>query len=82
MQYWWLDFQQQPFTSVPLLNPTIACNHAWYTNPWRYGPGADASKAKDRPYVMGAFRCDAAATAPLRMLRTQPLVALRCAAPS
>lgn len=55
MQYWWLDFQQQPFTSVPLLNPTIMCNWAWSTNPHRYGASAPPEKAADRPFVMGRF---------------------------
>jgi alpha-glucosidase (family GH31 glycosyl hydrolase) len=55
MQYWWLDFQQQPFTSVPLLNPTIMCNYAWWNNAHRYGDKAPVDKATDRPYLMGRF---------------------------
>ena len=51
----WQDFQQQPVTKVPLLNPTIAINHAWYTNPHRYGADAPASIARDRPFIMGRF---------------------------
>lgn len=55
-------------TRVPLLNPTITINHAWYTNPYRYGSklASTASKASsgqqnalikstDRPYLMGRF---------------------------
>lgn len=64
----WEDFQQQPVTRVPLLNPTITINHAWYTNPYRYGsklastPSKAANgqqnpliKSTDRPYLMGRF---------------------------
>jgi len=55
MQYWWLDYQQEPFTPVPFLNPTILCNLAWYTNSHRYGEHAPPAKRDDRPYVMGRF---------------------------
>ena len=40
---------------MPLLNPTITINHAWYTNPHRYGSGAPAEIARDRPFIMGRF---------------------------
>jgi hypothetical protein len=42
-------------TRVPLLNPTITINHAWYTNPHRYGSKAPAARAADRPFLMGRF---------------------------
>ena len=51
----WQDFQQQPVTKVPLLNPTITINHAWYTNRHRYGSAAPAAIARDRPFIMGRF---------------------------
>jgi len=46
---------QEPFTTVPLLNPTIQCNHAWWTNPLRYGAAAPADRRADRPFLMGRF---------------------------
>ena len=37
LDYWWIDYQHGPFSTVPLLNPTFLTNFAWWTNPWRYG---------------------------------------------
>lgn len=37
LDFWWIDYQHGPFSSVPLLNPTFLTNYAWWTNPWRYG---------------------------------------------
>eukprot|EP00457_Paulinella_chromatophora_P000640 gb/GEZN01000640.1/.p1 GENE.gb/GEZN01000640.1/~~gb/GEZN01000640.1/.p1 ORF type:complete len:1179 (+),score=170.50 gb/GEZN01000640.1/:33-3539(+) len=37
VDFWWIDYQQTPFSSVPMLNPTFLCNFAYTTNPWRYG---------------------------------------------
>lgn len=65
LDYWWIDFQHGPFTPVPLLNPTFACNYAWWTNPWRYGHrtttalaganGVEGERGRDRPFIMGRW---------------------------
>ena len=61
----WIDFQHGPFTKVPALNPTFVCNHAWWTNPFRYGSranrslaganGAAGARGRDRPFIMGRW---------------------------
>jgi hypothetical protein len=65
LDYWWIDFQHGPFTPVPVLNPTIALNLAWWTNPWRYGHrtdptlaganGSPGGRGRDRPFIMGRW---------------------------
>jgi alpha-glucosidase (family GH31 glycosyl hydrolase) len=55
LQFWWIDFQQGPFSSVPYLNPTIALNYAYWTNPYRFGQDTAGGRGRDRPYVMGRW---------------------------
>ena len=54
LQFWWIDWQQGPFTAVPFLNPTFSLNYAYWTNPYRFGQH-NAERGRDRPYVMGRW---------------------------
>ena len=56
LQFWWIDWQQGPFTAVPFLNPTFALNYAYWTNPYRFGQYAmTPERGRERPMVMGRW---------------------------
>lgn len=55
VHFWWCDYQHGPYSSVPLLNPTILLNLAHYTCPSRYGERAPADRRAERPLVFGRW---------------------------
>ena len=56
LQFWWIDWQQGPFTTIPFLNPTFTLNYAYWTNPYRFGQYAiTEARGQERPYVMGRW---------------------------